>query len=531
MTRLAMPQARTLAALIDEMADLRGDAPLVFYHEAVISYREGRDQADRLACALLELGVREGERVGVLLGNQPEWIVATLAAHKIGATVVPLSTWYKHSEIDSIVRRTRLRTVVSVAQFLKQDYAEIYAPLLDGGCIANLILTGPPTGLGLCWDDVLAGDPYGASPTEVADRTSAMSPDQPAFILFTSGTSAEPKGVQLAHRSLIENGYHIGLRRRLVPDDRIWLGAPLFYGLGAGNAFPMALTHGAALVIHDYFTPAAALAAIEHHRATVYYGTGNMTKAILAHSDYAPHRVASLAKGLAGITPEYKRLTIEQLGVSGATPSYGLTEAYGHVTGGEPDDPLETKIATEGRPLDGIELLIVDPVSGAQLPAGQVGKIVIGGLMFVGYLDNPTETAKAFRPDGRLETGDLGLLDEHGRLVFRSRSKDVIKTGGVNVSPREVEQLIIGHPAVDEVHVVGVETGDGDQWVVAFVVAAGPLQESDIKQHVRESAASFKAPSHVFFCPGGLPRLVSGKVAERELVERAHQELAQLGGS
>ena len=214
------------------------------------------------------------------------------------------------------------------------------------------------------------------------------------------------------------------------------------------------------------------------------------------------------------------------MGITGAVPAYGLTETYGNATVGNVDDPLEAKLETSGTPLPGMEMRIVDPVSGKDLPQGEVGLVLIRGHTTPGYLDNPDENAKALRPDGFFDSGDLGRFDGDGRFVFHSRLKEVLKSGGINVSPVEVEQLIASHPDVRDAYVVGVADPVRGELVVAFVDAVNAVSAGDIQAYVKERAASFKVPHHVLFrTEAQLPRLASGKIAKFRLAEEAKTEL------
>jgi fatty-acyl-CoA synthase len=219
-------------------------------------------------------------------------------------------------------------------------------------------------------------------------------------------------------------------------------------------------------------------------------------------------------------------MTLVEMGVKLACPAYGLTESYGNATVGMADDPLEVKLQTSGRPLPGVELLIVDPATSAPLAQGQVGLVLLRGFTTPGYHGSAEETRKALRPDGFFDTGDLGSLDREGRFVFHARLKEVIKSGGINVSPMEVEQLLVQHPHVRDAHVVGVAHPVRGELIVAFVDADCVLPERELRDFVKELAASFKAPHHVLFrTEAQLPRLASGKVAKHRLVEEARQEL------
>src|SRR4030095_2557161 len=199
---------------------------------------------------------------------------------------------------------------------------------------------------------------------------------------------------------------------------------------------------------------------------------------------------------------------------------------YGNASVSFADDPIETKIATNGTPLPGFELRIVDPVSQHPAPQGQTGLILLRGHVAAGYYNNPEETQRSFRPDGFFDTGDLGLLDPAGRLIFHSRIKEVIKSGGINVSPLEVEQLLVQHPHIRDAYVVGVPDKVRGEIIVAFVDVSQKINETEIREFVKERAASFKVPDHVLFrTEAQLPRLPTGKVAKYRLVEDAVAEL------
>jgi fatty-acyl-CoA synthase len=526
MTADAPPSAKTLAGVVSEWAARTPSRSAVIRGAQNISYGELDARAEAVAKALLALGLRRGDRIGVLLGNEPEWIDVCLGSSRVGALLVPLNTWHRRDEILWTARHCGLSVLIVAARFLKSDYAALVddlAPLLPE--LRTVIFIGAERPGAFEWSAFLRlGD---AVSTATLDAAAALvSPDSPAFVLYTSGSTADPKGVILNHRGVVENGYQLGVRRGIVRDDRVWLGSPLFYALGATNALPATLTHGAALVLQGHFEAGAAIQAIAASEATVYYATGNMTRAILDHPDYSKAKIGSLQKGNAGTMKEYKRLTLLEMGIRGAVPSYGLTETYGNCTVGWPDDPLDAKLETNGTPLPGTEIRIVEPSSGRQLSSGETGLILVRGYTTPGYLNNVEETSKAVRADGFFDTGDLGSFDSSGRLVFHSRLKEVIKSSGINVSPVEVEQLLASHPDVRDAYVVGVPHPRLGELIVAFVDASAQLSEAGLRDYVKERAASFKVPHHVLFLSEAqLPRLASGKVAKHRLAETARREL------
>jgi fatty-acyl-CoA synthase len=530
---------RTLAGVLEHHAALRPHHPAVMCDGRTVTYGELRDTARAVARSLLALGVRPGERVGALLGNHAEWPAMALGTAYVGAVFVPLNTWYKRAELEWTLRHCGVSCLVATERFLKQDFAAMLAQMLPGlerggagalridgfPSLRTVAIVGRPVPGALDWDGFLALG-GGRPEAEVDAALARVGAGDLAYILYTSGSTADPKGVTLAHGGVVANGWDMAVRRRVDGDDRVWIGSPLFYGLGATNAWPVALSRGATVVLQGAFDAGRAIETFERTRATVYYGTGNMTLAILDHPSYSKAKVGSLKKGNAGISAEYKRLTLVEMGMTLACGAYGLTESYGQAAVHDADDPVDVKIATCGPPLPGMELAIVDPASGAPLPAGEVGLVLLRGHVTPGYYRNDEENRRTLRADGWFDTGDLGSLNADGHFLFHSRIKEVIKTGGINVSPIEVEALLGTHPDIRDAHVVGVPDPRRGQLIVAFVDARAALTEQAVREYVRERAASFKVPHHVLFrAAEGLPRLASGKVGRVQLVEDAIRAL------
>lgn len=536
------PSSLTLGALVREIGVRCATRPAVHYHQNTSTFAALSEAVDGTARGLLGLGVRKGDHVAILFGNEPAWLVSCLAVTSIGAIAVPLNTWSTSRELQWIMRDCEVSVLLCRNRLLKHDYGAMLAGMAPElhhvDPYALQILKLPDLRCIVMQGDTSAGTlPWGKLAKQanvicsgaLRSAVDCVTPADPAMVLYTSGSTAEPKGVILTHGDLIVNGYEMGHRRSITEDDVIWLGSPLFYALGSANALQIALTHGASLVLHDYFEPARALIAIESHAATVYYGTGNMTRAILKDPGFTHVRVGSLEKGNTGQSPADKRLALVELGVTRGTSAYGLTEVYGHAALGWPDDPLEVKISTDGEPLPGVEILIEDLETGESAPAGKSGRILVRGRVMSGYHANPIETSKALRADGWFDTGDLGHLDGGGRLVFDGRLKDVIKRGGINVSPLEIELLLVTHPSVSEAHVVGAPDETYGQAIVAFIAADRPTSERDIVAFLRERVASYKVPQRVLIRdPSWFPRGVSGKIAKHVLAEQAQREV---GGS
>jgi fatty-acyl-CoA synthase len=539
------PASRTLGAVLTEVAARSPKAPAVIHPEMTLTYGELEAEARRVARGLLALGIARGDHVGLLMANSPEWVIAYFAAAKVGAVLVPFNTWYRQNEIAWTLRHCGVKVLIAAGTFLDHDYAADLFEILPGLSTAEPGgLEEPPIpdltavvfhnapGRGFDWSRLVEAG-RGITDIEVAKATARVKPCDVATILYTAGSTAEPKGVVLRHAGIVDNAFEIGARRRYGPEDRVWVGLPLFYGGGAIHALPAAFTHGAALVIQRRFDAGVAIDLIAQSGATAYHGSGNMTRAILEHPRFDRHLVSTLAKDPAGASEPNKRLALVELGLRLATPSYGLTECYGNATGGLPDDPLDVKLNTDGLPLPGFEVSIVDPETRRPMAGGEIGLILLRGHTTDQYFGNAAATAAAIDQDGWFDTGDLGRMDEAGRLIFHARLKAVIKSGGINVSPLEVEQLLCRHPQVRQAYVVGVPSLDRGELVIAFVEPTGILSEQELQEFVRASAAGFKVPRHIFFRGDEqLPRSPAGKVPLHLLREEAIRELGgQVGKS
>ena len=519
---------RTLAGKLEELATNTGSRPAVFFEHGQLTYAELDDRARQIGRALRANGIGRGDNIGILLGNTPDWLSICFGAFYAGATVVPFNTWYKKTELDFTLGHCDITLLFFSPRFLSQDFAQMLGELMprwptqDRYPLLRKIVSLGDTVPGIeDWDSFLrAADQYAEADMFVT-RERAQ-PDDIAFILYTSGSSAEPKGVMLNHRNVLRNGTRMAERRNIVADDRIWLGSPLFYGLGATNALPVVLAAGASLVLQNHFDAGEAVDLISRTQATGFYGTGNMARAMLDHPNFSKSKVSTLQKGNAGTTPQYKQMVLVELGVSQASSVYGLTESYGNATVGRHDDPLEVKINTCGTPLTGMEIKIVDPDTFRPVKCGDTGLVLIRGRTTPGYFRNPKESQHALLADGYLNTGDLGSIDDQGRFIFASRLKDVIKSGGINVSPLEVERILVSHPDIKDAHVVGLQDDARGEIIIAFITGDLEVHETEVQHYVKTRAASFKVPHHVFWrMEERLPRLASGKIDKRFLIEEA----------
>lgn len=512
------PESRTLYELICEQAGRHGERPAVISGGPVASYRELAERAGRVAAALQARGFRRGDRIGILIENRLEWLEAVFGIAGIGAVAVPFSTWSKPAELEFLLADSEILALFAVDAFGGQDFAAALASLTPRFPRLRLVvMLGGESRPG--WtgykEFVAAAEPL-ALPVAAASEDDCV-------VLYTSGSSARPKAVRLRHGALIENGFNIGERMRLGPDDRVLLAPPLFWSYGAANALPATLTHGAALVLQPRFEAGEWIGLIERHRCTALYTLPSMTGAALRHPEFRRERVPALRTGLMIGSPEEVRIAAEELGAAQICNIYGATETYGNCCVTPCDWPLERRMEGQGPPLPGMRLRIVDPETVRALPPGEAGAVEVAGHVTPGYSGASAElNASVFTADGYFRTGDVGFLDEAGSFHFVGRDTDMIKRAGINVSPAEVESVLLQHPAVAQAAVVGVASGERGEVIVAFVVPApGASADADtLRAHCRALASSYKVPDRIEIC-AELPATETGKLLRRALKERA----------
>ena len=496
------PVARTLSGLTQELARRVGERPALTGGEARLTWAEVEARSRRLALGLRQAGVRAGDRVAVLLPNSVEWVLLDLAAARLGAIFVGLNTWYREEELASVLAHSGARVLVTADLVFGLDLAAARERLLAGCPDLQTVVT--------VLDEIEDGEADGALPD--------VDPEAPANILYTSGSTGRPKGVVLHNRSLIENGFSIGERMHLSEADVLWAATPFFFSFFSANALMAVMTHGASMLVQERFDAERALDLIERHRCTVYYGMPNMAQALAEAQARAPRDLSSLRTGLTIGPPEAIRATAEL--VPGICSVYGLTETYGNCAVCDSEEPLDLRATSQGRLLPGFEAKVVDPESGARLAPGEVGHICMRGHVTSGYFRDDALNRETFDSEGFLLTGDLCSVDADNRVRYQGRLKELIKTGGINVSPVEIESALLRHPGVRQAHVVGYPDPVKDEVPVAFVEWAPGHRgdEGALLDHCRRLLPAYALPHRlVSVRDADLPRTATGKVVRREL--------------
>lgn len=506
--------SRTLHGLLQAQAASRPDSPAVLAAETATSYEQLWHLARSFCGAFVAAGIRRGERIGLLMPNQVEWIAALVGASLAGAVTVPMSTWSTSRELEFLVDDSRIRLLVAASRFADRDFTEDLARAAAKGLQV--------------WTLDQAREQIRGSGTAVDPHRPAAAADV-ALVLYTSGSTSVPKAVPLVQEALVENGFHIGERQGLGPQDRVLLASPLFWAFGAANALMAAFTHGAALVLLEKFNARQAIDAVERHACTAIYTLPAMTHAILAEPTFDRNRLASLRTGVTIGSKEDFLLAVQALGVPQLCNIYGSTETYGNCTVTPHDWPLEKRAVSQGQPLPGQEIRIV-PEDGGQpvAAAGQEGLVEVRGRITPGYDGaSAAQNGATFTADGFYRTGDLGVLEADGSFRFVARRSEMIKKAGINISPSEVEDVLQRHPAVAQAAVVGTSDANRGELVHAFVVLkeAASCATEDLLAHCRILVSKYKVPDRIDLCPS-LPLTVTGKLHRQALRQRASGKAA-----
>jgi fatty-acyl-CoA synthase len=514
------PFCRTFADLIFEQAQRYGPCPAIIWQDEVISYSELCIRAARIAASLRTRGVARGDRVGLLINNRPEWLEAFFGTMIAGGIVVAFSTWSTADELDWLLRDSGASVLIALDRFGDNDFAATLRRLVpeagasDGWRSTRYPALGDIVLLGDSFDQLREAAPLGRQAPGIGPGAA-----DDAIIIYTSGSSSRPKSVPLAHAGIIENGFNIGERQGYQPDDRVLLAPPLFWSYGSANAMSATFTHGAALVLQGRFEPGEAIDLIERHRCTAIYTLPAITSAIVSHPSFLPARVRSLRTGLTIGTPQDVMTAATVLGAAEICNVYGQTESYGNCCVTPHDWPLERRAACQGPPLPGVRVRIVDGATGVELPRDEEGMIEVRGYIMRGYLGSSvTQTAEAIAPDGFFRTGDMGRLLPDDTISFSGRVTEMIKKGGINISPAEVEDVLMRHDTVALAGVVGVPDVTQGELLAAFVVPKPGVtpRPDELAAHCRRLASRYKVPDFIEI-RDSLPVTVTGKLMRREL--------------
>ena len=500
---------RTIPQVLDHIADRFSDHDALVTDDRRLTYADLRTEVRRAAAAMIDLGVEAGDRVAIWSPNTWHWVVACLATHYAGGIVVPLNTRYTASEAADVLARTGAPLLVAAGEFLGADKTAD----LDRGALPDLrhIVRVPIEKADGTWDEFMA---RGTDLAAAEARAAAVKPDDVSDILFTSGTTGRSKGALCAHRQSLDAPAAWAACGQLISADRYLCINPFFHNFGYKAGILACLQTGATLIPQLTFDPEKAMAAVAEHRITVLPGPPTIYQVLLDHPRRGDYDLTSLrfaVTGAATIPVVLIERMQSELDIDIVLTAYGLTEASGFGTMCRADDDAVTVATTCGRPIADFELRI-----------GEHDEVLLRGPnVMLGYLDDPEATSAAIDSDGWLHTGDVGRIDDAGNLQITDRLKDMYISGGFNVYPAEVEQVLARLDGVAESAVIGVPDERLGEVGKAFVVvkAGAALDEATVIAYTREHLAKFKTPQSVEFIDV-LPRNPGGKVVKPLLRER-----------
>ncbi|MGK6319581.1 AMP-binding protein [Sphingomonas sp. DT-204] len=502
-----------------------------------LSFAELLARADDFAAGLLALGLEPGDRIGIWAPNCVEWTITQFAAARAGLVLVTINPAYRVTEAAFAINKVGLSALVLAERFRTSDYGAMLREMAPGALPGERLPTlrhaiqigGTPPASWLAFDEVAAS--AGAADREwLGALGETLQSTDAANIQFTSGTTGLPKGATLSHRNILNNGYFVGRAQALTAEDRICIPVPLYHCFGMVMANLASITHGAAMVYPSAgFDPDAALRAVEMERCTALYGVPTMFIAMLAHPEFDRFDFGSLRTGvMAGaVCPEpLMRQVIERLHMRDVTIAYGMTETSPVSFQTAIDDPVERRIGSIGRVQPHLECKIVDE-AGELVPTGTPGELCTRGYsVMLGYWDEPAKTAEVIDAEGWMHSGDLAVIDAEGYGTVVGRLKDMVIRGGENIYPREIEEYLYGHPAVEDVTVVGVpDERMGEElcaWIRLRLGAVGDAE--DIRAFCRGRIAHYKIPRHIRFVDA-FPTTVTGKIQKYLIREAMIAEL------
>ncbi len=512
------PVATTLCEFLLGAAERFAEQDALVFPDSALTYAALRERAFERARSLAALGVEPGDHVGILMPNCPEYIELLLGAVFAGAVAVPVNARYKAAELAYVVENADL--VGLITSDLASEYVD-FAGLL-GEAFPELADAGNPRALSIepvprlrFVTSISAETPPGflsysafragaadVSEAAVGARIDGVTGTQAAIMMYTSGTTANPKGCPLGHAALAHNGAAMNRERYFLgPEDRLWAPLPMFH---MASILPLlcCFDAGAALLSMNRVEAGAALEMLERERATVAFPAfPTITNALITHPRF-PRTDLGRLRRLNNVAPlEMLRRFQDAFPQAVQTGAYGLTETCGVISYNHPDENLESRLTTCGAPFEGVEVRIADPDSGAELPTDERGEIWVRGFtVFEGYYKAPEKNAESF-VDGWFRTGDLGSLDDANRIRYHGRIKDMLKVGGENVAALEIESFLATHPAVKLAVVIGVPDERLLEVAAAYIELnpGAEATEAEIIDFCRGRIASFKAPRHVRF--------------------------------
>ncbi|WP_020395148.1 AMP-binding protein [Thiolinea disciformis] len=536
---------KTIGQFFDEacVRHAQQEALVVRHQNLRFTYAQLKEQVDALACSLLRLGLKSGDRIGIWSQNNSEWALTQFATAKAGLILVNINPAYRRAELEYALNKVSCRALILAPAFRTSNYLSILsdlAPELASSAagqlkaaklpsLAFVIRLGTEKSAGMLnFNDLLVA-PSEAELQALAQLGQTLAATDAINIQFTSGTTGSPKGATLSHRNILNNGRFVGDAIRLVEGDRLCIPVPLYHCFGMVMGNLGCLTHGSTMIYPDEgFDPSSVLKTLTEECCTALYGVPTMFIAILGHPDFAKYDLSHLRTGIMAGSPcpiEVMKQVIDKMHMSEVTIAYGMTETSPVSFQSATDDPIERRVSTVGRIQPHCEVKIVN-ADGDTVAPNETGELCTRGYsVMLGYWNDEAKTREAVDSEGWMHTGDLATVDEEGYCNIVGRIKDMVIRGGENLYPREIEEFLYRHPKVQDVQVIGVpDQKYGEELCACIIVREGQtLTEDEVKQFCKNEIAHYKVPRYVHFVDS-FPMTVTGKIQKylmREEIKKA----------
>ncbi len=536
----------TFSEVLDEMVACYPDQ-LAFKYTTLDytrTYSQFRDDVDKVAAALISLGVQPGHHVSIWATNVPQWFLTFWATVKIGAVLVTVNTAYKIHEAEYLLRQSDTHTLVMIDSCKDSDYKAIIeelcpelknikagAPLYSKKLpfLRNVITVGFDMDGCLEWKDFVKRSEL-VPQEEVRRRASKVKSDDVCNMQYTSGTTGFPKGVMLTHGNIVNNGKIIGDRMDISTADKMMIQVPMFHCFGMVLSMTNLMTHGGTICPMPYFSPKSSLACINDEKITCFNGVPTMFIAMFNHADFAKTDFSHMRTGImagANCPPELMRRAAAEMNMTEIISVYGQTEASPGCTMGEVNEDIDHRVETVGSAFPGVECKIIDPETGEELPDGENGEFVARGYNIMkGYYKMPKATEQTIDADGWLHSGDICCRTPDGYYKVTGRLKDMIIRGGENLYPREIEEFYLTHEKVRDVQVVGVpDPRYGEEACAYIILNAGEVSdENQMREYGNAHMAKHKVPRYFVFVKE-FPMNAAGKILKYKMREDAIERL------